>query len=1427
MGVIRWPVTLFRITSPSLKSAVDQQKQAMRRNSDNDNGANNDANIGSDANNAREAEIVHGVDTGNGTIDALGEGMKIGQCPNCSWHCNVCIYQGTVRLEDAANRSLRVINRRAVQNTDAINQVSVTVNANMDTLSTRLDQVVEKVESLESQVENWDDTNADKLSQNGNATVVLRSRVGLIEEEDDEDEFLNVLTTLDPFASQLPACRDENLTSFDNWAQKFRDLLDYAGTTCRRRNENVAAPNAAVGGKEVATATQNIESLEVASATEQIELIEAESIPQNLESFVVASATQEVLIMETASAVEKSIETDKTRGISAGLEEEFERGMELGEDFTATQFSNVSWSEPRVTVSPTPMFHNDELGVEDGVLKYLVCQTDVKSVAGGKMSGQGPFFMGIPDSVVSAERRLQMGDTVVVSKFEWKEGFERLSYDLNPVDSLRSWYVQGRINVQAVAQQVEVVELCLTNSFTLNWPKSQVHKNVRLMGAAAADRDAAFLAVSPLNVAVCELVKDTMESLSEKVPMLALFSGQGKGRYMDRIKPLGDNILVEAVQRDGNVPSAEGNEPKKWSDNKTFKQYVDDFNTTPRRARERSTTAALLKQTKYRVYFMALALAEKLALDLGNVTYVLVDECGQATLSAVLSILTQFRSVKKILLTGDKQQLRVHLPSQMTVVRGKFGFESILEVLETAKGIDRTVLSKCYRSHSAIVKCLDVGVYSPAGDRLVPGRPDIEMSSFLNFIGPRIVAENCPIILIHQKSSAQMENISFSSHNPEQRETALGFLGLIQGTFTGLIQVVCFYQAERKHMVSEIELRRWPNVKVSTVDSIQSQEAELVLVITTRSAVGRSTEADTGKEFWADCARTTVALSRPKFGLVIIGDLSLIWHKGTVWRRFIDETLKMTVAVTPEYLNLISNPFPSRVGKFIAKRDGTVPMAFEFYAERDSTLRHESGFMPFTTQANAFPPISPIHAQPPAFSHGLMIIDTSVRPPPTQCQCHRIILAQVREWRRIRHNICREHHTPKLPNRPRQTRTTTEESIDSGTGPPRFTGTKNDAIWLPDNPTEDNRNVDNRTVNNRTVNNRTVDNRTVDNPTEDNRNVDNRTVNNRTVNNRTVNNRTVNNRTVNNRTVDNRTVDNPTEDNRNVDNRTVNNRTVNNRTVDNPTVNNWTVNNRTVDNRTVDNPTVNNRTVDNRTVNNRTVNNRTVDNRTVDNPTEDNRNVDNRTVNNRTVNNRTVNNRTVDNPTVNNRTVNNRTVDNRTVDNPTVNNRTVDNRTVDNPTEDNRNVDNRTVNNRTVNNRTVDNRTVNNRTVNNRTVDNRTMDNPTVNNRTVDNRTVNNRTVNNRTVDNRTVANFRKTSGWFAGPGVFEVAEHGYEHFRKREHAKTEQVVGRDGGRRKKSDERHRRLTAGARRAPANQSTACGSRADFLRSPSSRPMPFL
>uniref|UniRef100_A0A183CI42 Uncharacterized protein n=1 Tax=Globodera pallida TaxID=36090 RepID=A0A183CI42_GLOPA len=55
------------------------------------------------------------------------------------------------------------------------------------------------------------------------------------------------------------------------------------------------------------------------------------------------------------------------------------------------------------------------------------------------------------------------------------------------------------------------------------------------------------------------------------------------------------------------------------------------------------------------------------------------------------------------------------------------------------------------------------------------------------------------------------------------------------------------------------------------------------------------------------------------------------------------------------------------------------------------------------------------------------------------------------------------------------------------------------------------------------------------------------------------------------------------------------------------------------------------------------------------------------------------------------------------------------------------------------------------------------------------------------------------------------------------EHAETEQVVGRDGGRRKKSDERHWGASARGPAERARARLAAGSRADFFRSPESRP----
>lgn len=96
--------------------------------------------------------------------------------------------------------------------------------------------------------------------------------------------------------------------------------------------------------------------------------------------------------------------------------------------------------------------------VSKGASKYLVCQTDTKGVVGGKLAGQGPFFMFIPDEVVKSERPLQLGDIIMVSEWEVRAGYERLSSDLASKDP-RPWYFQGRINWQATANVVSDVQL--------------------------------------------------------------------------------------------------------------------------------------------------------------------------------------------------------------------------------------------------------------------------------------------------------------------------------------------------------------------------------------------------------------------------------------------------------------------------------------------------------------------------------------------------------------------------------------------------------------------------------------------------------------------------------------------------------------------------------------------------------------------------------------------------------------------------------------------------------------------------------------------------------------------------------------------------------------------------------------------------------
>lgn len=174
-----------------------------------------------------------------------------------------------------------------------------------------------------------------------------------------------------------------------------------------------------------------------------------------------------------------------------------------------------------------------------------------------------------------------------------------------------------------------------------------------------------------------------------------------------------------------------------------------------------------------------------------------------------------------------------------------------------------------------------------------------------------------------------MEETSFSSSNFGQTQTIIKLLTILSGNFPGSIRVVCLYRGQAKEI--GIAASGFPEVVVTTSDGTQGHEADLVLLCTTRSGEDHQVNAE---QFWADSARINVAISRGRHGLVIVGDFVALRGQAEndgIWRRIIDEALKMTTVVTPDYVDMMAHPDAYFENNLI-KLNNFSPQAYDFYA---------------------------------------------------------------------------------------------------------------------------------------------------------------------------------------------------------------------------------------------------------------------------------------------------------------------------------------------------------------------------------------------------------------------------------------------------------------------------------------------------------------
>uniref|UniRef100_A0A183CMJ9 BTB domain-containing protein n=1 Tax=Globodera pallida TaxID=36090 RepID=A0A183CMJ9_GLOPA len=425
------------------------------------------------------------------------------------------------------------------------------------------------------------------------------------------------------------------------------------------------------------------------------------------------------------------------------------------------------------------------------------------------------------------------------------------------------------------------------------------------------DASARVLALAPPNIAVVKLVMEmegVMSVEGQSTPMLALFSGAGKIRYANEVRHIATHTLAAAVD------SEEFQKQLEVQDKRIVKRYLSACDRNPRLAQE-ATVAQLVKEyEERRVCFATLAFAEQNPNLFRGVTHLVLDEAGQAPFSQVLSMAGQHDGLRKLLITGDRRQLRVHLPSLPYTIREKLGLDTVIENMDAAADVDVTTLSVSYRSHPSIVRCVEAAFYRPHKEVLSPGRAPEERAMLTGQTSFKLPVSNCPLVLIHQVDDAVQDEVSRSSSNPAQSDTAMRVLFRLRRAVPDntVIRCICLYTAQALEIGQLVRQEEMNNILVTTADATQGHESALSVVVTTvsRSAVDTATE----EPFWAMPDRVDVALSRAGHG------------QRPAWKRFISSALEETTVVDPEYVNTIRLPNcqHDQRGRLVLAGDGVV-----------------------------------------------------------------------------------------------------------------------------------------------------------------------------------------------------------------------------------------------------------------------------------------------------------------------------------------------------------------------------------------------------------------------------------------------------------------------------------------------------------------------
>jgi len=250
---------------------------------------------------------------------------------------------------------------------------------------------------------------------------------------------------------------------------------------------------------------------------------------------------------------------------------------------------------------------------------------------------------------------------------------------------------------------------------------------------------------------------------------------------------------------------------------------------------------------------------------------VLFDEAAQATEPASLTPLTM--STEELVLIGDHKQLP---PPVHCLDAGKLGLcESLFERLGKM-GVPRHMLTVQYRMHPCLAAFSSWAFYDSVvtdgigpGDRPAPiGYPWPDPTRPLCFEGVGDANGG-----LEQKSGTSLCNPTEAA-----RVSAIAKTIVMAGDVAAEdVTVITPYSAQAVMLKSQL---RGTGISVSTIDSYQGRETEVIVCSVVRCAASR------GVGFLTDVRRFNVLLTRARRGLIVVGHQATMQCERT-WRAWV------------------------------------------------------------------------------------------------------------------------------------------------------------------------------------------------------------------------------------------------------------------------------------------------------------------------------------------------------------------------------------------------------------------------------------------------------------------------------------------------------------------------------------------------------------